>query len=341
MENNMANKTEHKILITGFDPFDSDSINSSWAAVSALPDEILGWKIIKLELPTVFGKAGAVLEGAVKEHAPDAVICTGQAGGSPGIRLERVAVNIMDARIPDNEGNKPCDEPVIPGGPDGFFTGLPIRKMQNRLAANMIPAEVSYTAGAFVCNSVMYTLLHLIRRKYKKVAGGFIHIPYLPEQAQALFEAGEVPACPPSMSAEQATFALGLCIEELIEDRSDKKKAKDSKEDKQAAKASDNDKAHKNKARHDNKEKRESNGRNVLDKSSEIVRKNAPKVRREVKKLAKNPVVKDVALDALEIAKDAIPNRRIRRIVGVALRAARFPSSQKNASNSNGTNHKE
>lgn len=318
----MAKNTEHKILVTGFDPFDSESINSSWTAVSALPDEILGWKIIRLELPTVFGKAGAVLEGAVKEHTPDAVICTGQAGGSPGIRLERVAVNMMDARIPDNEGSKPCDEPVIPGAPDGYFTGLPIRKMQSRLSANMIPVEISYTAGAFVCNSVMYTLLHLIRRKYKKVAGGFIHIPYLPEQAQAIFESGAVPACPPSMPAEQVTFALGLCIEELIEDLSDKKKTKDSKEEK-PAKAAKNTKAD-TKPPHTT-EKKSQSGKNVLDKSSEIVRKNAPKVRREVKKLAKNPVVKDVALDALEIAKDAIPNRRIRRIVGVALRAARVP----------------
>lgn len=335
----MAKNIEHKILITGFEPFDGAVMNASWEAVKLLPEEISGWKILKLEIPTVFGKAGDAVIAAVKEQTPDAVICIGQASGSQGIRLERVAVNLKDARIPDNEGCQPVDEPVISGGPDAYLTRLPVRKMYERLQACNIPVELSLTAGTYVCNSVMYSLLHLINRKYKKIRGGFIHVPDLPAQAQDTADVSTGQCTEqPAMPAEQTSDALRICVEVLIEELNqdkDKNKKKDTDSAESKKEISDTSakeksaKAKKEKADKPKKEKKEKTGPNVLDKSAELVRNNAPKVKREMKKLAENPVVRDVALEALEVAKDGIRNRKIRRIAGVALRAARIPSSVK------------
>ena len=217
----MAKIIQRTILITAFDPFGGESVNPSWQAVSALPDEICGWAVRKVQLRTVFGKAEEELAAAMKEFSPDAVICTGQAGGSSGIRLERVAINLIDARIPDNEGNQPVDIPVVKDGPAAYFTELPVKLMRERLQDNNITAELSYSAGSFVCNAVMYSLLHLIKRKYKKVKGGFIHVPFAPEQA------ADKPEGTPSMSLNQMTDALLICAATLIEsiDESERKKS--------------------------------------------------------------------------------------------------------------------
>ena len=172
-----------KILITGFDPFGGESVNPACEAVKLLPDTIAEAEIIKLQVPTRFALSGTVLEAAVNEHRPDAVICVGQAGGRSAITPERVAINLADASIPDNAGDQPVDEPIRKDGAPAYFTSLPVKAMVQKMRAAGIPAALSYTAGSFVCNSLMYTLLYLIDRQYPAMRGGFIHVPYAMEQA--------------------------------------------------------------------------------------------------------------------------------------------------------------
>ncbi|WP_418538256.1 pyroglutamyl-peptidase I [Gemmiger sp.] len=172
-----------KILITSFDPFGGESVNPAYEAVKLLPDTIAGAEIIKLQVPTRFTLSGTVLEAAVNEYRPDAVICVGQAGGRSAITPERVAINLADASIPDNAGDQPVDEPIRKDGAPAYFTSLPVKAMVQKMRAAGIPAALSYTAGSFVCNSLMYTLLYLIDRQYPAMRGGFIHVPYAMEQA--------------------------------------------------------------------------------------------------------------------------------------------------------------
>ena len=171
-----------KILITGFDPFGGETVNPAYEAVKLLPDTIAGAEIIKLEVPTRFHRAGAVLEDAMQRHKLDAVICVGQAGGRAAITPEKVAINLMDGRIPDNAGYQPVDVPIWEDGETAYFTSLPVKAMVQRMRDAGIPAAVSYTAGTYVCNYLLYTLLYLIDKKYPNVRGGFIHVPYAMEQ---------------------------------------------------------------------------------------------------------------------------------------------------------------
>ena len=166
-----------KILLTGFDPFDREKVNPAFEAVKLLPGTIAGAQIVKLEVPTQFVRAGEVLEAAMAEHKPDVVICVGQAGGRAAITPEKVAINLMDGRIPDNAGYQPVDVPIRADGPAAYFATLPVKAMVQRMQDAGIPAAVSYTAGTYVCNSLMYTLLFLIDRKFPGVRGGFIHVP--------------------------------------------------------------------------------------------------------------------------------------------------------------------
>lgn len=163
-----------KILLTGFDPFDREKVNPAFEAVKLLPGTIAGAQIVKLEVPTQFVRAGEVLEAAMAEHKPDVVICVGQAGGRAAITPEKVAINLMDGRIPDNAGYQPVDVPIRADGPAAYFATLPVKAMVQRMQDAGIPAAVSYTAGTYVCNSLMYTLLFLIDRKFPSVRGGFI-----------------------------------------------------------------------------------------------------------------------------------------------------------------------
>ena len=158
-----------KILITGFDPFGGESVNPAYEAVKLLPDEIGGAQIVKREVPTVFGKSGTVLEEAILTEQPDAVICVGQAGGRSGICVEKTAINFQDARIPDNENQQPIDKPVKEDGETAYFASLPVKAMVAEMRKNGIPAFVSYTAGTYVCNELMYTLLYLIDKKYQNI----------------------------------------------------------------------------------------------------------------------------------------------------------------------------
>lgn len=204
-----------KILITGFDPFGGEEINPAYEAVKKLPDKIKGAGIIKMEIPTVFRKEAEVLEAGIIEHQPDVVICVGQAGGRSGISVEKVAINLMEARIQDNEGQQPSDEPVLKDGENAYFAKLPVKAMVTRMRDHGIPAKVSYTAGTFVCNDVMYRLLYLIEKKYPKMRGGFIHVPYLPEQTVSLADGT------PSMSAEMIAKAIEYGVEAVIENETD------------------------------------------------------------------------------------------------------------------------
>jgi len=204
-----------KVLITGFDPFGGADINPAYEAVKMLPDRIQKAEIIKLEIPTVFEKDGEVLAKAISEHRPEVVICVGQAGGRSDISVEKVAINLMEARIPDNDGRQPLDQKVYEDGENAYFATVPVKAMVGRIKENGIPSSVSYTAGTFVCNDIMYRLLYLAERQYEGIRGGFIHVPYLPEQAVNL------PAGTPTMAAETIAKGLELAIEAVIENEED------------------------------------------------------------------------------------------------------------------------
>ncbi len=206
-----------KILVTGFDPFDKDTINPAYEAVKKLPDTILEAKIIKLEIPTSFKRSTQVIEKAIEEHNPDVILSIGQAGGRNEIDIEKVAINLLEARIEDNDGYQPLDTPIREDGKTAYFTNLPIKGMVSHIKENKIPATISYTAGTFVCNSVMYNVLYLIDKKYPNIKGGFIHVPFLPEQV----------ACknpiPSSMSLDVITRAIELSIEAIVLNKQDNK----------------------------------------------------------------------------------------------------------------------
>lgn len=171
-----------KVLVTGFTPFDGESVNPSWEAVKALPDEIGGIEICKLEIPTVYGESGDIVLDWVRKEKPLAVVLIGQAGGRKSITPERVAINVDDARIPDNAGNQPVDQVIVEGAREAYFSTLPIREIIEAVNAAGVPADISNTAGTFVCNHVMYRLLHEASRMSKPFLTGFVHVPYAAEQ---------------------------------------------------------------------------------------------------------------------------------------------------------------
>lgn len=190
-----------RVLITGFAPFDGASVNPSWQAaslVAAEPPE--GLTVTAAELPCAFGTSLDVLRDAIRAATPDLVLCLGQAGGRPGVTVERVGINVDDAPIPDNAGNQPVDEPVVPGGPAAYFTGLPVKACVAALREAGVPAAVSNTAGTFVCNHIAYGIGHLTATEFPHVRGGFVHVPWAPEQVTD----GTAPALEP------ATVARGL-----------------------------------------------------------------------------------------------------------------------------------
>lgn len=171
-----------KILVTGFEPFGGESRNPSAEVVERLPEQIAGARIVKLILPTVRYEAPQKAEQAVEEHRPDVVLSIGQAGGRAAVSVERVAVNLDDYRIPDNAGNQPADEAVVPGGPDAYLSELPVKAMVEAIQRAGVPAQVSLSAGTFVCNHLLYHVRHYLKERHPGVRNGFIHIPFLPEQ---------------------------------------------------------------------------------------------------------------------------------------------------------------
>ena len=200
-----------KILVTGFEPFDGAIINPALEAVKRLPETVAGAEVVKVELPVVFGREREVLSAAVAEHKPDAVVCIGQAGGRTHITPEFVGINYAHARIPDNEGNQPLAQPIVAGGPDAYFTKLPVHAMVEHMRAAGIPAAVSYTAGTFCCNEILYTVLHLCATEYPAMRGGFIHVPYATEQVAHMAEGTA------SLPVETMVAGLTLALEAIVE----------------------------------------------------------------------------------------------------------------------------
>ena len=171
-----------KLLITGFDPFGGETVNPSWEAVRLLPEEIGACRLTRLQIPTVFGRAAETVLAAAEKLQPDVILCIGQAGGRSGVTPEVVAINLREARIPDNAGNQPSAVPVVKDAPAAYFSTAPVRAMVQAINDEGIPAALSYSAGTFVCNDVLYTLLHFFDGTQKQV--GFVHVPFLPEQAK-------------------------------------------------------------------------------------------------------------------------------------------------------------
>ncbi|WP_346839488.1 pyroglutamyl-peptidase I [Microbulbifer sp. SAOS-129_SWC] len=200
-----------KILLTGFEPFGGEAINPSWEAVKTLH----GYRdaVETLELPCVFDLCLEQLGHKVRALAPDVILAIGQAGGRSAISLEKVAINLNEARIPDNADRQPIDTPVVPGGPAAYFSRLPLKRLAAGLRDRGIPAELSYTAGTFVCNHLFYGASHLAEALPQRPRVGFVHIPYLPEQA------ARHPGSP-SMSLASLTAGLaGICDELLAAGR--------------------------------------------------------------------------------------------------------------------------
>lgn len=199
-----------KILLTAFEPFGGDAVNPTQAVADALaenpPD---GFVVVVRHLPVVADDSVVVALDAFERERPDAMISLGLSAGSASIALERIAINLDDFRIPDNAGGHRIDLPIVANGPAAYWTTLPIRRIWNRLLAEGIPAHVSNSAGTYVCNHLFYLLLHEFHRRNVKLPFGFIHIPYLPEQA-----ARKTPA-PPSLALETVVNGIGWCLREL------------------------------------------------------------------------------------------------------------------------------
>lgn len=171
-----------KLLLTAFDPFGGEPINPALEAVKLVADRIGGVEVVKLEVPTVFGKSIRTVAAAIEKEKPDAVLCIGQAGGRYDLTPERVAINLDDARIKDNEGNQPIDVPVFEDGEPAYFTTLPIKAMVAKIREAGVPASISNSAGTFVCNHLMYGTLYTLAKGYPGVRGGFMHVPFVTSQ---------------------------------------------------------------------------------------------------------------------------------------------------------------
>ena len=204
-----------KVLITGFDPFGGEKINPAYEAVKLLPDEIGGAKIIKKEIPTVFQKGPEAVYEAIQENQPNFVLCIGQAGGRSQVTPEWVGINFRNARIADNEGNQPLQTSVVENGPEAYFTMLPVFRMVEKMKKNGIPASVSYTAGTYVCNDVMYSVLHYCHTEFKDVKSGFMHVPFATEQTV------NQPAGTPGMNLKDIAKAIELSVEAMLESDTD------------------------------------------------------------------------------------------------------------------------
>lgn len=217
----MTNKQLPTVVLTGFDPFGGDIINPSWLAVQPLDGEIISsHRIVSAQLPTSFARAPRALRDAIRRHKPALVICVGQAGGRSQISLERIAINVIDARIADNDGAQPIDIPVVRSGPAAYFSTLPIKAMLAEMRDAGIPVEISQTAGTYVCNQVFYVLMQALSksRAPTRARGGFIHIPYLSEQAGS---SGKSNAGAASVALDTTIAGLRLAVTCALRTRTD------------------------------------------------------------------------------------------------------------------------
>ena len=198
-----------KILITAFEPFGGESVNPAQEAVALVKDRIANAQIVKCTVPVVFGKAIETVCAAIDREKPDAVLCIGQAGGRFGLTPERVAINVDDARIPDNDGNQPVDRPIAAEGATAYFATLPIKAMVEAIQRAGVPASLSTTAGTYVCNHLMYGVLHHLACFHPTVRGGFMHVPYLHEQVK------DKPNIP-SLSVSEIAAGIEAALEAII-----------------------------------------------------------------------------------------------------------------------------
>lgn len=204
-----------KILITGFDPFGGEPVNPAFEAVKLLPEQIAGAELVKLEIPTVFTRSAELVEKTIEAEGPDYVLCVGQAGGRASVTVEKVAINLAEARIPDNDGEQPFDQPLREDGDTAYFATLPVKAMVAAIREAGIPANMSYSAGTYVCNSIMYNVLYLLDRKFPGVRGGFVHVPYALEQGVGK------PADTPTMPLATMVRALEAAVEAIVTNERD------------------------------------------------------------------------------------------------------------------------
>ncbi|HTD29504.1 MAG TPA: pyroglutamyl-peptidase I [Xanthomonadaceae bacterium] len=198
------------VLLFGFEPFGGEDINPAQEVVRELAGErIAGHRVVPAELPVTFDGALSALSNAIERENPALVIGIGQAGGRARISLERVAINLIDARIPDNAGLQPVDTPVIPGAPAAYFSTLPVKAMLAAMQSAGVPADLSFSAGSYVCNAAFFALNHFLATQHRNVRGGFIHIPYLPRQAAS--HPGT-----PSMELGTLSKGIGIAIEAAL-----------------------------------------------------------------------------------------------------------------------------
>ena len=208
-----------RILVTGFEPFGGQSLNPSWEVARALHGlQLQGAQVVAVQLPCVFAQALPALQNALAQHTPDIVLALGQAEGRCDLSVERIAINVMDARIPDNAGAQPIDVPVIAGGPASYFSTLPIKSLVAGLRASGFPASVSQTAGTFVCNQVFYALQHTLAGQ--GVHSGFVHLPLLPEQA-AHWPGPSLPSWPVGLQIAAVKQALDLLVAHRLQGGAD------------------------------------------------------------------------------------------------------------------------
>ncbi len=193
-----------KVLLTGFAPFGGESVNPSWQAVSLLAARRAD--VAAAELPCEFAASLPALREAVELHRPELVVCVGQAGGRSDVTPERVAINLIDARIEDNAGEQPVDVAVLPDGPSAYFSTLPVKACVAAIREAGVPASVSHTAGTYVCNQVFYGLMHLLATDFPGTRGGFVHVPYSPRQVADSGKAA------PSLGIDQIADALDALV---------------------------------------------------------------------------------------------------------------------------------
>lgn len=206
-----------KILVTGFEPFGGEKINPAWEAVKALPQSIGGAQVIKLQVPVEFGAGAQKVINKLEEEHPDIVLCVGQAGGRSKMTPEFVGINWAHARIPDNAGKQPLMQRIIDGAPDAYFATLPVNTMVAAMNQANIPATVSYTAGTYVCNDVMYQVLHALATRFPKTRGTFLHVPFATEQvAEKNVQTREGSHQVPSMPLEMMTRGLKVALEAAL-----------------------------------------------------------------------------------------------------------------------------
>ena len=199
-----------KLLLTAFDPFGGDKVNPALEAVKLVSEKVRNVEVTKVEVPTVFRKSIATVAAAIAKEKPDAVLCIGQAGGRYDITPEPVAINLDDARIQDNEGNQPIDEPIFADGDAAYFSNLPVKAMVQEIRNAGYPSTLSNTAGTYICNHVMYGILYYIQKEFPNVRGGFIHVPY------AVSQVVNKPATP-SMAIADITAALEAAVKAAVE----------------------------------------------------------------------------------------------------------------------------